>query len=66
MTASDGTDPDAPTDRSRTAPAAYSCPDCGAETINGQGVYTCAECDWDATSTSSSADPTSDSRIFGV
>jgi ribosomal protein L37AE/L43A len=24
----------------------YSCPDCGADTVNGQGLYTCCACEW--------------------
>jgi ribosomal protein L37AE/L43A len=59
-------EPDAPSDTGRTAPAGYSCPDCGAETINGQGVYTCAECDWDATAPGDSDDPVPDDPISSV
>lgn len=27
-------------------PGAAACPDCDGETINGQGVLDCRECDW--------------------
>jgi hypothetical protein len=38
----------------------HECPDCGAAVLNGQGLYTCFECEFSLTSEDFSAESTFD------
>ena len=35
-----------PTLTTTSDPARFACPICSGETVNGQGMYDCAECGW--------------------
>jgi ribosomal protein L37AE/L43A len=47
-----------------TTDAPHHCPDCGATVINGQGLYTCAECAWDGAVPTLAATPVETDHAF--
>ncbi|WP_276258472.1 hypothetical protein [Haloglomus litoreum] len=42
----------------------HACPDCGANVINGQGLYTCSECEFTLAPTVGTADRAFDHPVF--
>lgn len=46
MAARETADDDAVLDSTTDPSTGHGCPDCGAPVLNGQGLYTCFECDF--------------------
>jgi hypothetical protein len=59
-TSDDGSDLETTTD----FPSGHTCPDCGAAVLNGQGLYTCFECEFSLTSAEFTAESTFDHPVF--
>jgi len=45
-------------------PAGHTCPDCGAAVLNGQGLYTCFECEFSLTPVEFTEERTFDHPVF--
>jgi hypothetical protein len=59
-TTDDGSDPETATDYT----TGHTCPDCGAEVLNGQGLYACFECEFTLAPTDEGATSTFDHPVF--
>lgn len=42
----------------------HTCPDCGAAVLNGQGLYTCFECEFSLTSSDFTAESAFEHPVF--
>lgn len=46
MAVSESDDDASPENTPTDLPTGYECPDCGADTLDGKGLYACVACEW--------------------